>query len=339
MFELQIFNNVEQNGQPAWDALSAGQPFTSYNWYHFGERAMADCAPTYLVLSQSGQPQARATFWKIADEPLPIPPLLAKPVASLLKHWPLLICRSPLANASGLILPDSDLREPARQMIAKNALELLQRQNGSFAIFDFLTTPQTADWPKDFTATTVSDPGTFMPLNWPDFEAWLDSGNKKDRQHYKRTVREAEKLGLSLTRHTRVERIEEALTLIRNVERRHDSAPNPWVRGMLENMAMVNGTYLTVTSGERLVGCGLLLEDNGAQTTTALGLAEDVPYVYFMLIYESLKLAFEHQIRLLRWGSGAYEVKQRLGFSLEDTNHAVFSSHLPCLRAISHHLV
>jgi hypothetical protein len=54
--------------------------------------------------------------------------------------------------------------------------------------------------------------------------------------------------------------------------------------------------------------------------TTALGLAENETYVYFLLVYASLDAAFEKRARLLRWGTGAYEVKQRLGFALESDN-------------------
>jgi hypothetical protein len=61
-------------------------------------------------------------------------------------------------------------------------------------------------------------------------------------------------------------------------------------------------------------------------------LAKDVPYVYFMLVYESLQMAFERRVRLLRWGSGAYDVKQRLGFSLEDNGSLVFTAVNPYLQ-------
>jgi hypothetical protein len=53
-----------------------------------------------------------------------------------------------------------------------------------------------------------------------------------------------------------------------------------------------------------------------------------------MLIYESLKLAFEHQIRLLRWGSGAYEVKQRLGFQKEDNSSILLATLNPFMQKI-----
>jgi hypothetical protein len=97
-------------------------------------------------------------------------------------------------------------------------------------------------------------------------------------------------------------------------------------------MRMVNSCYLTATIDEELVGCGLIFEDNETQMTSVLGLARDVPYAYFMLVYESLKLAFEHKVRVLRWGSGAYDVKQRLGFSLEDNGSLVFTAVNPYLQ-------
>ena len=67
------------------------------------------------------------------------------------------------------------------------------------------------------------------------------------------------------------------------------------------------------------------MDDNNVQLTTALGLADNIPYVYFLLIYASLDAAFTRKVGLLRWGTGAYEVKQRLGFELEQNNNSVLS--------------
>jgi len=190
-------------------------------------------------------------------------------------------------------------------------------------------------WPEQAAVMTVSDPGTWMALDWESFDAYLESGNKKDRQHFKRSLREAEKLGVVMSRHPRVPDVEAALALIRNVENKHGAAPNPWVRGMLENLELADGTFLAAHIGKQLVGCGLIVEDNGAQMTTALGLADNVPYVYFSLVYASLQAAFEKNLRLLRWGSGAYDVKRRLGFQLESNNHAVFVGAGPLSRLVS----
>jgi hypothetical protein len=109
--------------------------------------------------------------------------------------------------------------------------------------------------------------------------------------------------------------------LINELEERHGSSPSPWTQAMLENMQSVNGTWLEATMNERLVGGGLLFYDNGAQLTTSLGLAKEIPFLYFLLLYESLDAAFENNVRVLRWGSGAYEVKQKLGFEMERNNY------------------
>ena len=47
------------------------------------------------------------------------------------------------------------------------------------------------------------------------------------------------------------------------------------------------------------------------------------PGGYFLLLYAALQEAFEHDIRLVRFGTGAYDVKRRLGLHLEDTNHSM----------------
>jgi hypothetical protein len=162
-----------------------------------------------------------------------------------------------------------------------------------------------------------------MPIEWDSFEEYLESGNKHDRQHYKRSLQEAEKNGLILTKHKTVSDIERALKLTRNVAIWHGSAPNPWIRGLLENFSLIDGTWLEIRKDKKLVGCSAVVRDNNFQLVIGLGLEDDVPGGYFLLLYTALQEAFEHKARLVRFGSGAYDVKRRLGFHLEDTNHAM----------------
>jgi predicted N-acyltransferase len=328
-----IVHSVEAVGQAEWDRLSAGRPFASYRWYRFGETVMADCRPVYILVRRGGETIARATFWLVGNEPLPIE---SKTVRSALQAYlrrrPLLICRSPLAYLSGLILPEQN-PENCLRLIVDTAKSALRGLKGSFLLFDFMEAGRD-DWPADFIPYQVSDPGTFMALEEDSFDDYLASGNKKDRQHYKRVLRQAEELGLKLTRHTSVGHIEEAMPLIRSVERRHNSAENQWMRGMLAHADEVNATWLEVRQHGRLVGCGLLSEDNGALMATSLGLAEDVQYAYFLLIYATLQEGFERRVKIIRLGSGAYEVKQRLGFELEHNNYAVIWLNTPALRKL-----
>lgn len=333
LFDIQVVHSVAEIDPKSWDDLSAGRPFTSHRWYRYCEAVLADCEPIYLIVHDQDRAVARATFWRSPNEPLPIESaFLRKGFQSFLRHRPLLMCYSPLSSIAGLILPDDVQRQFVQSVISAKAHELLRQKGCSFLVFSYLSKQQQIGWPQELLTTTVPGPGTFMEVVWPDFDTYMQAGNKKDRQHYKRTTREAEKLGIIVRRHNRVTNIDEALALVRSVEQRFSSAENPWTRGMFEMVEMVDGTFLSAHIGERLVGCGLVLEDNGAQMNTSLGLADEIPYVYFMLVYESLKVAFDHRVHVLRMGSGAYDVKQQLGLSLEDNNSLLFAAANPLLQ-------
>lgn len=324
---VQVFNSINEIDPQVWNQIVSGRGFQSHNWYRFGERAMADCPPTYLIAWDGKVPVASAALFRVYNEPLPLPEVARRFMASVFKHRPLLVCRSPLAETSALLLPGEPLRDQVLTVLAEAAHEQFRQQHCSFLVFDYLLTEQLRypTWPAGFEPITVSEPGTYMPMEWESFEAYLEAGNKHDRQHYKRSLREAEKNGLVLSRHKTISDVERALKLIRNVSIWHGSAPNPWMRGLLENFSLIDGTWLEIRKDGELVGCGAVIRDNKFQLATALGLEDDVPGGYFMLLYAALQEAFEHKVRLIRFGTGAYDVKRRLGFHLEDTNHAMVS--------------
>lgn len=324
---VKTISSIHQIDAKLWNQLSGGKPFQSYEWYVFGEQVMSDCLPIYLLAYDGDTLIARASLWLMRNEPVPqMLGRLRKAAAAIFKRWPLLICRSPLSYTTGLAFRDCDRQQDILSEFASAALQIARNQQASFLIFDYLSKSNIHDWPEYFSAIANIDPGTVMENRWKSMDEYLASGNKKDRQHYKRVMREAEKSGIKIERHGLAENINAVLPLIRNVERDHGALPNPWAFQMLENLQMVNSTFLTATMDERLVGCGLIFENNDAQMTSMLGLEKDIPYVYFMLVYESLRMAFEHKVRLLRWGSGAYDVKQRLGFSFEDNGSLVFAA-------------
>ena len=340
--DIQIKRKIADIDQVEWDYLSDGQPFQSYQWYAFGERVMSDCAPIYMILRQNNQPVARATFYLIKNEPLPIPPFLRRLIAPIFRRLPLLICRSPLANASGLILPDtSPLREEALEKIAQTGQAILKEYRGSFLIFDYLEEKEANIWKKPFAKITGGDPDTAMYARWSSFDEYLEKNTRKFRKNYKRNLREIAKQGILIERKQSVDKLEEAEVLIRKVSRRHRSAPNPWTRGMMQHLSMVDGHWLTasVSESDQLVGCVLTLRDGDAEILTAPGLEDNIPFIYFGLLYEGIKLAIERKIRLLRWGSGAYDVKRRLGFELEHNNQLVFISRSSLVQRIIHYFI
>jgi len=252
-----------------------------------------------------------------------------------LRRRPLMVCRSPLSGMPGLVLPPAPLRKAVMRALVTAARKQAHRARASFLVFDFIT-PELHDLADCGLAFgEVSGPGTLMELPWRSFDSFLGGLDKNGRKHYKRTQRKCAELGITITRHNRVDRISEALRLIRNMERRFGSAPNPWMAGMLEHLQLVEGTWLAAEIDGKLVGCELALQDNGAQVVTALGLADHAPYAYFALGYEDIRLAIETGARALYWGSGAYDVKERLGFRPYQNNLVAFAGLGPAPRMVA----
>ncbi len=325
--DVKKYKSIEEISPESWNRIAAGRGFQSHQWYTFGERVMADCPPTYIIAWDNDTPIAGMALFKVKNEPLPLPKVARQFMSSVLKRRPLLVCRSPLADTSALLLPGEPLRDEILPLLASAAQDEFKKQRCSFLVFDYLLTEQLRykSCPPGYEPITVSEPGTYMPMAWDSFEAYLEEGNKKDRQHYKRTLRETSDNGIELSRHTSVPDLETAIKLIENVSIWHGSAPNPWARSLLENFSLTDGTWLELRKEGQLVGCGAVLRDNKFQLTSLLGLEDDVPGGYFLLLYAALQEAFEHKVRLVRFGSGAYDVKRRLGFHLEDTNHAMIT--------------
>lgn len=322
--KVDVFHSIHEIKPEIWNRIVSGRGFQSHNWYAFGERAMADAKPTYLITSDGDTPVAGAALFKVHNEPLPLPAIAREFMASIFKHKPLLACRSPLADTSALLLPGEPMRDEALAVLARAAQDQFKKQNCSFLLFDYLLTEQLRyAWPKGFEPLTVSEPGTYMALEWQSFNEYLESGNQKDRQEYKKSVKDAEDSGLVLSKRKSVSEIDAALQLIRNVSIWHGSAPNPWMRGLLENFSLIDGVWLELHKEGKLVGCGAVVRDNQFQLVTALGLEDDVPGGYFYLLHAALQDAFENKMRLVRFGAGAYDVKRKLGLHLEDTNHAM----------------
>jgi hypothetical protein len=104
---------------------------------------------------------------------------------------------------------------------------------------------------------------------------------------------------------------------------------------MLENINLINAVWLTASVDGRIAGCELILEDNGTQMVTSLGLASTVSHIYHILGYADIQYAIEKGARFLRWGSGSYDTKRRLGFELEYNNYVVFRGLTPLSRLVA----
>lgn len=342
-FDIQIAHSVEEIGQEAWDCLSGDRPFASYHWYRFGETVLADDVPIYIILSHQGEPAARGTFWLRRREQLPISSRIVRLLMeAILSRWPLLICQSPLVEASGLVLPqDQTLRDGAVGTIARVAQEQAREHRVSFLACDYLEEHEARNtgWPNAFATIEFQNPGTRLIVKWPDFESYLSHLSRSARRDYRRHRKRAAKRNIKVERLSLVQpldetTLDEAVALIRNVERRHNSAPKPWARAMLRHACMVDAMWLKAEVEGHLVGCDLLLGDGDTWVMTLPGLDYKTEYTYFQLMYTPIHHAIEVGARSLWGGSGAYELKMRLGFQLTSNNHTTFAGAGPLPHAL-----
>jgi predicted N-acyltransferase len=342
-FEIQLAHSVEEVGQEGWDRLSGRRPFASYRWYRFGERVLRDETPSYLILSLGGEPVARATFWLQREEPIAMPgTILQRALQVAWRRWPLLLCRSPLSSTSGLILPDDpQLRPAALQTITRFAQDQAQRQRVSFVVFDYLEQHETQGpaWPEAFMPATIPNPGTRLTITWPDFETYLAQLSRKRRKHYRQHCRRAAEMGVEIKLQRAATDVETALGLVRNVAGHHGQPLASWTGRLLENAGMVDGAWLAAEVEGRLVGCELLLGDQGTWFVTALGRDYAFEHVYFLLGYADIRFAIEQGVQVLRWGSCAHDVKRRLGFQPESNHHLSFAASNRGLRWMAQKLV
>lgn len=334
--DLKVFSSIEDIESRVWDELGAGQAFQSYRWYAYAERVLAkNSRPFYTLVFENRILVGRAAFYLSPSEALPIQSSFLRGFAGVVfRRWPLFICRSPFSGLSGLVLSDTANPDLLLAEICAACLKQARSWKASFAFYDFVEQAHIGQWPPSFRPLMLNDPGMLLQISWPDFESYLASLGKDERYHYRRAQRKAQEAGIVVERHERVMDADEALALIRNMLRKFASTPAPWTRAMLENLALVDATWLTASLGGRLVGCGLTLRDRDAQLHTALGLRDGTPYVYFSLLYESLKIAFERGARQVRLGSGAYDVKRRLGAQVEKNNNVLATSPYSVLQKI-----
>ena len=339
-FDVQIAHGVEEIDQESWDHLSGSHPLASYRWYRFGETVLDD-EPVYIVLSHQGEPMARATFWIRRWEWVPI---AFRPVRRLLEamiaRWPLLTCRSPVLSTSGLILPDPPLRSAALKAITQVAMDQAQQHKASFVLFDYLGSHEVeqADWPSIFTATTISEPGTRLVITWPDFDSYIKHLGRNTRRSCRRNSERAADLGIEIKYHPLTQPLskallDQAMVLIHGFEKRYNYH-DPWAKAILQYAHMVDATWIRAEIDGRLVGCVLILGDRDTRMVLLLGRDYSIPYTYFLLFYSAIRRAIEEGVHVLKGGNKSYELKQRLGFQIEDNDYIMLAGRGPLFQRI-----
>lgn len=322
-----------------WDSLNI--PFGTMRWLRLSERIVKDFRPIFVVLKNAaGHTVGGAVAHLTTHTGVTLTNKFGQwLVHALLSTFPLLICQIPGWASGGLALPTDG---PAKQAEALRLIRaaLLREASASraaFLVFGRLNPAQSALAHSTNQLGMVSmDAETVLHITWPDFETYTASLSASMRKDMRRHDNRARDLGLRIE-HTRefAQHSERLLELIQAVEGKHGSADSQIYRRdlfeTLEQSLSDKSVMLLARIGDQVVGCGLLLEDQGVLRLAFLGRDTNLKYVYFQLFYEAIRHAITSHCRVVRAGTGAYDFKARLGFQNEPTFIA-FTSPLPLLR-------
>jgi predicted N-acyltransferase len=326
-FDALIVQSIRDVDPNLWKVAETDHPFSSYHWYNFCEKAMPDHKPVHILLFRDGCTFARGSFWLTQNDVLPISSLAGRKAAAwMMKRKPLLVCRSPLADVTGLALPAAGRREAITGLI-ETVEAYAQEKNISLVVFDRLCADEMVNnlLPDRYSIRAINESGTALDIRWNSFEDFLTSLSEQAWKDYRRHSNQASRLGIRIRMKPAVTDLSETAAFIRQVERYHGAMPDFWSAIDLKRLDMVTGTWMEARQNERLIGCGLLLRDGDHLSAKLLGLDSDVNYAHSPFLYCAIQYAIDKGIRVLHAGSGAYEVKQRLGFLLENHLYAAFT--------------
>jgi hypothetical protein len=102
----KVVHHIREVDEGVWDESIGGSRFKAIvvSLWRTGHGRLPSF---YVLVFQGPRLVGRAALWKVRNEPLPkMPALLRRSLAALVRVWPLLICRSPLAFTQGIVLAD-----------------------------------------------------------------------------------------------------------------------------------------------------------------------------------------------------------------------------------------
>jgi len=321
---IRIYKQIAEIDENRWDALTADRPFTSHRWLRFCELVQDRDEPFYLVLTEGETDTAAAVLWLRSRITVPdLTRLAARTLEWLIARRPLLICEIPIADASGLILPeDPPAREKALEALMERALRIASERKAAFLVCGYLPVEQAgaAGWPAVFRRLKLH-PGTVLDLaGVADHGGFLSRLSKKQRKNLRRNRASAEAGGAVVTRESSFDP-ELALELAGNTVRKHGGRLPANLGPGFTHLEKVQAHWLVARVGDRVVGFDLLVGDRGTWLIKAAGSTYEVDGQYFLLTEEDIRLAIDLGADRLLGGTHLYEAKHRLGFEMQDNGY------------------
>jgi predicted N-acyltransferase len=241
--------------------------------------------------------------------------------------FPLLLVGSRFGFASEPVLPAAGRSEAGQALldaVPEVAAELGAAASGLLYVPDRVAA-ELGDLLRD--AGYVVYLETFearLPVEWASFDEYLASLSSKRRYAVRRELAAPERSGLRIRRTAQAGLAHVMAPLLANVERRHGNLADAgdWERRLERNEAEVGeaSVLFVLEAGERAVGFSLAYRWRTGLFLRAVGFDYGFPRLrdtYFsLLVYEPLRYALEHGLRVLHLGTGSLEPKVGRGAEL-----------------------
>lgn len=339
-YQVSVTDSLESIDPADWEHLTGTQPFSSQRWYQFARHA-SDDKPLFFLLRDQDQlvGLAVANFSDKLAMTL-TSPFAQRMVSGLLRRYPLLLCQTHMANMSSLILPVGD---------ETNALHALSeamntaKQRTLFVVLGYLAEKHyNVIAPSGEFSLIRMDNNTSLPIIWKTFEEYTLALGKSARRDMKRHNAKALERNITVeATHQFTQHTDRVLELVGNVFKHHRSeAENNASRSFLtliEREMPDHCVMLFAWADGIVVGCGLLIYDQGVMGLAFLGLDYTYQYIYFQLFYAAIRYAIENNITLICAGTGAYPFKRGLNFQ-EVPAYIAFNSPHRALRWLGNYV-
>ncbi len=321
-FTVTTANRIDDMDIEVWDQLGAGTPFSSARWSRLAEQIVEDFDARYILLTRDRKPVGRASVAFEKNPGMSISqPLMRAFVTRLLSQYPMVYCHAPPANIaqmSGLILPPGD-EVAALHLIHDTLWQIAAVRPSSYLVMGWLSAHERQFIEQLEGYTLLPDSNMVLELSAPSFDKFIEKLSKSARRNFRDNNKFAEEMNLRVERATHYSQHSERLwELINNVDDHHKNVgTTPYHRdafSTIERDFAGQQTMLLAWAGEKLVGCLLLLHDQGVLRITLIGRDYDYEYVYFQIFYEMVRYAIEHGLQRIYGGTGAEQFKRSLGF-------------------------
>lgn len=338
MYEVKVFNTVDEIDKVSIDAISSDACYT-YGWFKtLEQQANFDFHPCYLAVYKQGELVALAPcyldslghYFSFGPSVLPFMSELLS-TGSRLGLWQkrILVCYSPFCYRSKVLLSENCEKQIVLNLILEKIDYVCKKEQILFSSFLF-----TSEFDSLLT-NTIPNFGHlrfpwkhtyYLDVPWSTFEEYLSSLKRTRRKLVLRDIRKCEENDVIFGSEPIFEEISTRLSFLHsNLFRKYNNGqPSPFNPAFFKDLSIFaedTAKVFVARKNGKVIGFSLSLRKDGFLDNFMVGFdytSEGVEYVYFNLaFYETIKWAIKNRVKKIYYRFTADKAKIRRGCKKE----------------------